>query len=865
MVEKWLITVRNRAAGPGAAMVARIWAFSPGLWVAGAVIAMVGIQAMRAHPDQVNWRRQVAAAFGAANTFYGSPQMNHDGSQFTYVATTDARGCGLFLCDTRTKQARQIAFEEDGLGGWHDDYELRAWPWAPDDSAVVYTMKDKLAVCPLDTNKQLAEMTVQTDSVSQLAWLTPSMFVFVQSATNLCCARQQENGQWQYQYCPVPSYDGIASLTAVSTNTIAWLQAGLICRLDLDKSMLETQQTQTANAVPASEGAARLQKASPALVFGAESAPLAEWLVLWLDASTLEQPDQTPVLRLVDLSASRNVAVANGNPPLFNAPDGPGALNGKGTIHFSSGTAIRNATSLRTDRSLGVKGSTPRTIYAVARRQAGKQMLINTGRFGSPREYCGLVDDERNIYLPSGGGSGAENAFRALIPRWNILSVVYDGSSERGFVNGVLKGVSHFTLDTPDAEVELGVRVTKDGNMGQAQASDGDFAEMLVYDRALNAAEQQQVENYLSRKWFGGALLTPQNPLVWVNPEMKGATEMAYSRATGRLLIRVEDGPQKTLWLCDSNSAFSEIMPANSVSGAQWAGPDGFAYVIGGATRSQIVVADIHGAAKSRLSNRGNIRSFTLAPTGDRMLFVGIVSNEPSYGVWQYDLRTGELQDMVSYSAHPFPNAKGVPAFRSDFRNGRSQLSCTIYPPPKVERGKKYPLVISDTLISDAIHGPMFQSGIAGSGAYVAIVERPWWPVDIEQWATNVWTLYEDLKRDPTVDRQRIYLFAASAETQYLSDLVEKMPGPWRGLILLNPGKLPDFSKAPLFQPRPKILICAGGEEHEDARFKKYQQDALQWGVSVEVHIAPGETHRFVGKAGKLQRAEAVMRFIFEE
>jgi hypothetical protein len=111
----------------------------------------------------------------------------------------------------------------------------------------------------------------------------------------------------------------------------------------------------------------------------------------------------------------------------------------------------------------------------------------------------------------------------------------------------------------------------------------------------------------------------------------------------------------------------------------------------------------------------------------------------------------------------------------------------------------------------------------------------------------------------------QVFLFGASAETEYMGQLAEKKPGLWKGMILLNPGRLPDFSNSPLFQSRPRILLSAGGEEREDAKFKKYQQDALQWGVLVEVHIAPGETHRFVGKTGKLKRAEAVMRFIFEE
>jgi hypothetical protein len=110
-----------------------------------------------------------------------------------------------------------------------------------------------------------------------------------------------------------------------------------------------------------------------------------------------------------------------------------------------------------------------------------------------------------------------------------------------------------------------------------------------------------------------------------------------------------------------------------------------------------------------------------------------------------------------------------------------------------------------------------------------------------------------------------VYLFAVSAETHYLSQMVATNSAPWRGLILLNPGELPDFSKLPRFQPRPKILLDDGGEEHQEDRFKQFQRDALNYGVVVEFYLHPGETHRLVGRDARLERVREEMRFIFEE
>jgi predicted esterase len=125
--------------------------------------------------------------------------------------------------------------------------------------------------------------------------------------------------------------------------------------------------------------------------------------------------------------------------------------------------------------------------------------------------------------------------------------------------------------------------------------------------------------------------------------------------------------------------------------------------------------------------------------------------------------------------------------------------------------------------------------------------------------------VYHALAHDPGIDTRRVYLFGASAETRYLSECVTQSPGLWKGIILLNPTQLPDFSKSPPFQSRPKILISAGGEEHEADRLKKYQADALNWGVLVDYVIHPGEPHHLVGNAGELERTKAMMHFVFEE
>lgn len=1173
MLERWAKRIQWGKIADGLKPVVRVWSISPGGWITLGVLIVFGAFTFRSHSNRDGQRREIANAYGGARTFYGQAQLSHDGAKLVYVSTTQTRSCALYLYDLNSKQTREVFVERDGLGYWGDDYELRCWPWSPDDRSFIYTIKDRLVICPVDAPTNATELIVGQNVISQLAWLAPDRFAFVNQNKNLCVAEKQAGGTWRQFGIPFP--DNLTGLTAVNDTTVAWLQNGLICHLDLDEYNRSLQPSMGVTPSPTiswshnvwgfdralplkntdrpisniyagiilssnwndswSENAAIVRaegvtvnnlydnagnrtganltysawngacmvhhhigpdadgtfnrellngylNAGPAawnppitksvvaftnipypeydviVYFGGDAAkrrgcisdgttgyyfstigpdvvngvnavfsptmetnasifpkanfalfpgrtnqsltltcdplsgddqwlgisaiqiiqssnvfvagevvpktqtvtdgqpahfevlaggltPRFQWrhegtnlidgtnaqlclkavtakdagrydvviandfnsvtssvaqlachpgeiissrqrtgrsnglasglkaaveitvpvptngLVLWLDASTLQQSNQTPVVRLPDLSGQNNHAVEYGHAPSFNAPDSVAGLNDKGTIHFSSSGALTNATGLKTSRPLGISGASPRTVIAVMRRLPGKGMFVSLGNCGAKGEYCGLCDQEWAVYLPA--GMVTDNFFPALPPQWNILSMVYDGNTQKGFVNGIFKGNSSFPMNTPDTEVELGLRKARSGDMRQSGASDGDFAELLIYDRAIDVGEQLQIENYLSQKWFGGSIVNTLNPFLWANPPVGRITSISCSPLNQELLISSLAGQMTTLWRYNTNGVLTELAKGTAIQAPQWIAANRVAYINRKAGHRQIIVVDLAGTETDEPLAQGDAAWFAPDFSGNKLLLFGTVSNEPANGIWSYDFASKQLHPLIAYSDHPVSNAKKVEPFRAFI--DWPKLSCLVYPPSKIDPHKKYPLVISDTLTYDPIHGPMFQSGLADCGAYVAIVERNSWYGGIEQWETNVLNLCQKLKQDPAVDANNIYLYAASAETQYLSDLVEKTPGLWRGIILLNPSRLPDFSKSPLWQKRPKILISAGSEEHADERLKRYQANALQWGVLVEFLVSPGEAHRFIGKMAKQQRLQKVSQFVFEE
>jgi hypothetical protein len=170
-----------------------------------------------------------------------------------------------------------------------------------------------------------------------------------------------------------------------------------------------------------------------------------------------------------------------------------------------------------------------------------------------------------------------------------------------------------------------------------------------------------------------------------------------------------------------------------------------------------------------------------------------------------------------------------------------------------------------DPVYQNRVEGPLWAPTLARCGAYVVIVERPgFWFNHIDQWPENIMAAYQTLVQDPTIDAHQVFVFATSAETQYLNQLVEKHPDLWAGLLVLN-GGAPNLSDFPAEKPGPRLLLTAGEFEQRENYLKRYQEDALRQGMAVVYVIHPDSAHVLMGKEPLTQKNEAMTQFIFNE
>ena len=821
-----------------------------GFLLAGLALIFVGFRYFWVGHENER-REEITRAFCSINPIYGAPQVSPDGRWLLYVAASDGPNRDLVLADLVSGH-KQVVERQSGLwsgtGLWGSEFSVQPGPWAPDESAFIYFTAGRLIIQPIEDDRLQKQVPIGVQGITNAVWLNPAQFAYVASRTRIGCAQKMADGRW---VCRDGLQFGaeINSLTAAGRNSVAWLADGVIFHADL-----------AGLAAGGEVGTNRPVVVAPVPVLE----PPTNGLTLWLDASRLQQDDQTPVCRLMDLSPSHNDAVPNGQAPVFNAPGGLHALGGRGTIHFTSSSAGKNASGLKTQGGLGIIGAMPRTVFAVMRREAGPNLMrIGMGTQDKPGAYFGVCAAPMGIYLPEGFGSNGFVTSPAN-SQWNLLEVLAAGDCQKGYFNSALCGASDDKLDTADKALEIGLRTGP-----HPQGSDGDFAELIVYNRELGFNERRQVEAYLKRKWFGLSL-PDLSPWLWVDPPGV-VTGIVWDRASRQLLLSgVYDNDGLLQTLNPESPGEFRTMKVPSFESARWLDQTNCAFlhrVPGG--RTAIALADLTRHSESSMLECSHAVWFQPLPGSNQLLMFGTVADEPAAGIWQRDLDTGHWQSVVSCFGDTPEKVQTVNRFQAGIQlpSGRV-LNCSIYPPPNFDRHKKYPLLLGDTqfgVVVNGAHGRFWVQDVAACGAFVVFVNRETWFGGIEKWEQEVRGVYEHLINDPCLDASQVYLFGASAETPYLSQCIEKTPGLWKGAIFLNPTALPHFSRSSLLASPPKILISAGGLEHEEDRFKQFQMDALQSGVMVEYSIAPGETHHFVGNAAQTQRTEDIMRFIFEK
>ena len=242
---------------------------------------------------------------------------------------------------------------------------------------------------------------------------------------------------------------------------------------------------------------------------------------------------------------------------------------------------------------------------------------------------------------------------------------------------------------------------------------------------------------------------------------------------------------------------------------------------------------------------------------GDYLYFTGNLPDGPP-GIWQYNIESKEVQCLDSCLKGHFQYTKMViPILGLGTNASGEPMSYHVWAPAHVSPGTKYPLILGQT------HCMWFSyEQVAANGEwFFAFVDRPSWRDGLSNWKKDVMGLYSVLAKNPNIDTNRVFLFATSAETHYLSQLVAEKPDLWRGVILFDPTAEPDSANAHLSE----MFIASGTFDENDAKaLTKYQDEATKAGVPVKFILQDGVQHITRSIATERERTRQFARFLIE-
>ena len=253
----------------------------------------------------------------------------------------------------------------------------------------------------------------------------------------------------------------------------------------------------------------------------------------------------------------------------------------------------------------------------------------------------------------------------------------------------------------------------------------------------------------------------------------------------------------------------------------------------------------------------GGVHNITLS--GEQLFFSGNPDDQPP-GIWEYDIKSETFKCIVLSTSGPLMNGLGGPPSCGMMTNSLGeQRFYHLWTPPHVSPNKKYPVLLVQEL---NLWYPYFQIA-ANSGFYVAVVDRPFfhtWNGDHERtWVEDISSLYEIIAHNPHIDTNRVYLHAISAETSYLSWLINERPTLAKGAILFSPTGLPDPSKL-----QNKHILIVDGKTDGDAmkRLPEFQDRAAEQGNVITLFLQDDAGHMPASGTTERTRARQFAKFI---
>ncbi|TXH26655.1 MAG: hypothetical protein E6Q96_07605, partial [Cyclobacteriaceae bacterium] len=225
--------------------------------------------------------------------------------------------------------------------------------------------------------------------------------------------------------------------------------------------------------------------------------------VIWLDATTLSLSDGNDILAWPDLSGNANnfSTTASISPQFENSTP----LNGLGYARFSKSD---NRIVKSSFSDISQSAYTVVLVYRTS--DSGEGLVSYAASDAKPDEYLLRNSDALRTYLIDAAFDQTSiatnnNAFRSVVTSWENVDGVLDYYINGNESGGSYRNITGFKIGQSiqsGGTIALGNdQDLLDGGYDPLEAFAGDIAEVIVFDRKLNAMQVRIVNNYIAAKY----------------------------------------------------------------------------------------------------------------------------------------------------------------------------------------------------------------------------------------------------------------------------------------------------------------------------------------------------------------------------
>lgn len=258
---------------------------------------------------------------------------------------------------------------------------------------------------------------------------------------------------------------------------------------------------------------------------------------------------------------------------------------------------------------------------------------------------------------------------------------------------------------------------------------------------------------------------------------------------------------------------------------------EGYAYVGNTDNHFHLSVRSKQPSSSATLFAEGSVAGFKVSPRGDRIYVSGAMGIEPQ-GIWEYDVRTAKLQEVLPGSAGQYVMGHlSEPQEHKLVSRGGARVSFLVYPPvvgpraatPWIANLTKHPLLISVPPRTDqaqrvwVTHSQLLANlgwyvvevnyrGCDGYGKSYAAMAH-----DAEGAASDVLAVYHEVVQYPDVDPRDVSLGGRSGGAAIVSQILRQAPGLWRAVLLDHPGGVHLDQQDP--HTFPPMLVITGDQD----------------------------------------------------